>query len=425
MGSDNHLCLPIMEGEKIKILPYEAAYMAGIKEKDDFPKLVLDLEQIQVLDYTKLPLITEEQVTYIEEKLRHSPLVPEELSFLALRSLYSLAWEEITTQEKLLSALNLESALCFVLKKYSVDIAADLLYQDSLLPYWVRLSYLRIMSKIPETVINKSNLKNVTCFPVKRFSFNAYSTMLTTSSIIGFNYALEPILKILNRFFTHFYSSLHIAGPRRLERSWNEIAPIVRYFSIGAKAEELAPLSLIFSMEDAEQVHRMTADQVDFIMTHEMGHIFHGHPRLLADLKGQEDEFVQRHELEYEADRFAEKVFRNWYLDTPDDDKGEQKSKLNEYASFIESTQLLFVYMDFVEQSKVILNDRLKDKFPLQRNNTHPMPVDRLKRIMELSMIELKSEKVEYANNLFGDILDYIKKLELKNLETSIFPSKN
>jgi len=421
MGTDNLLCKPIIDGERLNLISLQAMYMAGLKETNLIPKMIMDLEQIQVLDYTQIPEIEQEQVDYISEKLRLSPFAPDDLAFLSLRSLYCYSWDNLTYQEDAILALKVESALNYILKRVSVEIARDLIYQDSLLPYWVRLSYLRVMSKIPKEVIDRSNLKSVTCFPNKKKSFNAFSIMLQNTSVVGFNYALEPILKILNRFLIHFYSTQHLSGGSRIARAWGEILPIVRYFNNDASASELMSGCILISQNDATTVHRIVADQIDFIMMHELGHLFHGHPRKLSQIVGTENEVEKRYALEIEADKFAHEIYKSWcYKDR--DNPEELEIKLNEYAVLIEAVELLFIFMKFIDKSKLLINRKVGRESASSSESTHPSSDKRLLVLREFSGLDVNSPIIQYAETFFDDILCYINGLSEEEIQLGLEP---
>lgn len=421
METDNLLCKAIMNGKRIELIAFQAMHIAGLTNEGLVPKVLLDLEQIQVLDYTQLPEMEQEQIDYINSKLRISPFSPDNLAFLALRSLYCYSWDNLKCQSDAILALKVEGALNYLLNNVAMKIAGDLIYQDSLLPYWVRLSYLRVMSKIPQKIINESNLKSTTCFPDKKNYFNAFSTMLRSTSVVGFNYALEPILKILNRFFIHFYSTQHFAGSSRIARAWGEILPVVRYFNNDAIATELMSGCILISQDDATTVHRMVADQVDFIMMHELGHIFHGHPRKLSQIVGTDDEVDKRYELETEADIFAHKVYKSWcYSSHTSDEKLDTRT--NEYSTLIESVELLFIYMGFVNKAKLVINKKLRRESIVDVNDTHPSSEQRLSVLRKSSGLEINSPMVQYAEIFFDEILRYIDTLSEKDIKSGLEP---
>ena len=357
MGSELNLCTTIINGDRIGLLSYQAIAMAGLTESDIKPQIILDLDQIFVLNYTKIPENTQEQNDYIEQQLKQSPLAPDELTFLALRSLYSLAWDKLETQENAIFALKAESALNYIIKEVSTIIAGDLTFQDYPLPSWVRISFLRAMSKIPSKAIENSKLKSVTCFPTKKVTFNAFSIILNESAIVGFNYALEPILKILNRFFFHFYSTQHLSGPIRIERAWCEILPVVRYFSGNSSTKELMSGCIIKGTENAIKIKNAVSDQIDFIMMHELGHIYHNHHRWFSKSDSSTNEVEKRHHFEFEADEFSIEIFKSWLMESLES-KEEVDCKINEYSLFVESIELLFIYMSFIENAKHILRKK-------------------------------------------------------------------
>jgi hypothetical protein len=407
MGEENALCVPLIEPDLLQGLPLYAANLAGLDEESKFPTIVLDLEQIQILDYTSVSNVSERQKTIINAKLKKIPSAPDELAFLALKSLYTYVWCEIKNKEEFEIAVKTESALNYVLSEQALKMAPELMYQDAKLPYWIRLSYLRVMSKVPESIICEGKLDTVACYPIKSLFFNAKSSTFKndTSPIIGFNYALEPILKLLNRLFIHFYSSQHLAGKTRIERAWKELLPIVQYLNGTATAFELTPNSVLFSVEDAKLAQDISADQVDFIMLHELGHILYGHPFKLDELKRDGNEIEAMYELELEADGFFHQVYNKWLLQEGDK---SLDSKLGEYANLIEGGQLLFIYMDFLEKAKSKVASFGTIKVAPSLSDTHPTANQRLSHLNTLVGITSKSNRIIYAMELFDDILNYM-----------------
>ncbi|MFP8845529.1 hypothetical protein ACLILW_17820 [Shewanella baltica] len=407
MGKENDLCMPVMDVEYLQGLPMYAAQLAGLGEGTKIPKIILDLEQIQVLDYTSISTVSDEQINVINDKLKKIPPAPDELAFLALKSLYTYAWCEIETQKEFESAIETEQALNYLITKQAMELASDIMYQDAKLPYWIRLSQLRVMSKIPQDVISSGKLDKVACYPIKSLFFNANSTMFRdgTDPLIGFNYTLEPILKMLNRIMIHFYSSQHLAGEIRIQRAWKELLPIVKFLLGTTSAYEVTPNAILFSVEDAQLAQNISADQVDFIMLHELGHILNNHPFQLDELKGTEGEVESRHKLELNADSFAHQVYKKWLL--LDDDESLD-FKLGEYANLIEGSQLLFIYMNFLEFAKDKVASFSNVSARPSLSDTHPSASLRLEHLNALTGIKSRSDRVGYATKLFQQIIDYV-----------------
>ncbi len=419
MSTDNDLCLPVISGDKIKIILAEVAEMVGIKH---LPQVYLDLEQIQVLDYTTLPLLSADQVEFIQNNLNSSPYNTEELAYFALRSLFAFCWEEPKCEDDVKLAATFEFALMIVLIKYSRELAGELIYKDSRLPYWVRLSFLRVLSRIPVETIEKYSLDRICCFPIKRKSFNANSTILRNGAVIGFSYALEPILKVLNRFFLHFYSTQHLSGDKRYQRAWSEIVPVVLHFSIGIEGEKISGFSMLFDKDVVIEVQSITTEQIDFIMSHEIGHIVYEHPKLIAEINNPEHAQLIRPHYEYQADIFANEILRSRLVNemryrlSPnrknENDNAEEcldnaKIALSNYANSIEAVRLLFTYMNFIEKANHILKTRLHEKFPNSNNaGTHPLAADRYKNLEKFSLIDVsfESERLVYAKTFFSNL---------------------
>ena len=409
MGEENDLCSPVMDVELLQGLPMYAAHLTGLGEGTKIPKIILDLEQIQVLDYTSISTVSDDQIIVILDKLKRIPPSPDELAFLALKSLYTYtyAWCEVETQEELESAIETEQALNYLITKQAMELASDVMYQDAKLPYWIRLSQLRVMSKISQDIITSGKLDKVACYPIKSPFFNAKSTMFRdgTGPLIGFNYALEPILKMLNRIMVHFYSSQHLAGKIRIQRAWKEFLPIVKFFLGTASAYDLVPNAILFSVEDAQLAQNITADQVDFIMLHELGHILNGHPFQLDELKGSDGEIESRHKLELEADSFAHQVYTQWLCL---DDGKSLDFRLGEYSNLIEGSQLLFIYMNFLEFAKDKVASFSNAAARPSLSDTHPSASLRLDHLNALTGIKSRSDRVNFATEFFQEIIDYV-----------------
>ncbi|MBY8112061.1 hypothetical protein KW494_11935 [Vibrio fluvialis] len=435
MSTDNDLCTPLISQEKIAQILVETSAMLKFDVK---PILMLDLEQLMVVDYSELPLLTDCQKEYIGKHLRKSPLEPDDLAFFSLRSLFGTCWNPPESNDDLNKSAAFEFSLVATILRHSDELAGELIYQDSSLPYWVRMSFLRILSRIPKETIDKHSLEKVACFPIKKTSFNANSAVLNDGAVIGFNYALEPILKLTNRYFFHYYSTQEYAGEKRLERAWSEILPIVLHFSKGLKAVYLTAFPLLFDEEIVKDVQGYTAEQVDFIMSHELGHIIHNHPAKFRDIRGQENERLIKHQYEYQADVFASEILRSrmvndirYLLNTnrlkedndPDKYLNAAKNSIYEYAIGVESTRLLFIYLDFIEQANDLLRDKLSGlvKIP-ESSGSHPSAIERYDNLEKSCLLDVshETERVIYAKSFFRQVLEYANDVPTSKLQEMV-----
>jgi hypothetical protein len=124
---------------------------------------------------------------------------------------------------------------------------------------------------------------------------------------------LEPILKHFNRYLLHYFCTRETAGPKRLSRAWEGIVPTVLHFWSNVVATALTRSATVLYEEDmALMAHRLTADQLDFIVMHELGHVALDHPRRLqAEGKPGRDVTTIRHEFEFAADALALGLMRS------------------------------------------------------------------------------------------------------------------
>lgn len=435
MSTDNELCKPLILQERLaKILAETSAAL----KFDVKPKLMLDLEQLMVVDYSELPLLTECQKEYIRWHLSKSPLEPDDLAFFSLRSLFGTCWSSPENEDDLNKAAAFEFSLAATILRHSDDLAGDLIYQDSCLPYWVRMSFLRILSRIPKEIIDKHGLEKVSCFPIKRTSFNANSAVLKDGAVIGFNYALEPILKLINRYFFHYYSTQEFAGKNRMERAWSEILPFVLHFSKGIKASRLTAFPLLFDEEIVKCVQSYTGEQVDFIMGHELGHIIHNHPEKFKDINGHSNEILIKHQYEYQADIFASEILRSRMVNdmryllnpnrlkqdnNPEKHLSEARKSIFDYCSGVESTRLLFIYLDFIEQANGLLRSKLSELMELpQPSGSHPTAKDRYENLQKSCLIDVphETEILIYAKSFFANILEYAEGVSIPKLHKMV-----
>jgi hypothetical protein len=103
---------------------------------------------LQVVDYGAFDRVTEGQREYIRQLHSDAPIRPEEMVFLALRSMIAFDWEMPESEDDIRRAAAYEFALNKVLTTTALDLAAKFKASDALLPYWGWMSFLRVMSAI-------------------------------------------------------------------------------------------------------------------------------------------------------------------------------------------------------------------------------------------------------------------------------------
>lgn len=428
-STDNALCTPMATQEHLAaILLNTHAIADSIVGEGAKPKVMLDLEHLQVADYATFPPITQQQQGAIRRLQGSQPIRTDEMTYLAFRSLISFCWDEPQSDADVARAAAYETALERVLTEVSQSMAQALAKHDAPLPYWGRLGFLRVMATIPNEQIKKQNLDRFACVLVKDPVFNARSYHYGEFGLIGLNFALEPILKGLNRMLLHFFHTKDLAGPQRMGRAWNCLAPIVAYFwARGAVAvNRLSPLHLFFDQEAAATAHAITASQVDFIIRHELGHLVLDHGRRLRAESGGTKEL--RHEFEFAADAFAQSSLRSalysrlraelqWSHDSADAALSERKGleALHNHQRELTGVRLLFIYMDAIDQVGQMLKRRLGDPIRFRPElDSHPSPRERLGRLDTFHVGEYAptSELIRYAESFFADTLNYANNLD-------------
>jgi hypothetical protein len=104
--------------------------------------------------------------------------------------------------------------------------------------------------EIPADNIGRFGLDQAACALLKRAKFNATTFAFEHGPLIGFNYALKPILKHFNRFMFHYCSTQYLAGPVRLARAWQGIVPTELDFWSDVTANMLTQSSPILYSKD-------------------------------------------------------------------------------------------------------------------------------------------------------------------------------
>jgi hypothetical protein len=436
---DFDLCLPIVDSDGLNAILGQVAIrvseVMGIGPKHS---TFFDLEHLQVADYTAFEGVSHEQHQFIANLHTKEPIRPEEMIFLALRSLVQFAWPQPESEDDIRFAATYDHVLNEVLIETALGLATKFTAPGALLPYWGRLAFLNVMVQLPDDNIARFGLDRVACALVKKAKFNATTFALEGWFVIGMNYALQPILKHLNRYLFHYFSTREMAGPKRISRAWEGIIPTVLYFWADVIATKLtqSPM-MIYGEEMALATHQLTAEQVEFIVMHELGHIAFDHPRRLRmENTSGRDVTTVRHEFEFAADAFAlglmrsrlVKEVRNKTELTQAADANiapidEVTTLLHTYQRGLGAVYLLFLYMDFVRRAGELLRDRLGAQIKLrEKMDTHPRASARLERLelMNLGEYLYTSPLQRYARDFLQTVLDYAAALDDEELLASL-----
>lgn len=402
MRSDNHLCVPVLSGEQMQSIEFTVARLTIDRLSDELlkayppPRYSLDLEHIQIADYFAFPGVTDEQKIEMARLYAEHPIPSEELYYISLKSLFGQTFQFPKSEDELLLACKCDAALDHVLLQVAGELGGKIQKLDAHLPYWGRYSFLRVMAQSPQETVHRQGLDRVAITLIRRPKFNATSRVLKESALIGLNYALEPILKHLNRYLLAFFHTQEAATARRMERALKDILPVVFHFWGNISLVSLHAMSIFFDENEHARAHRLTADQLDFIVAHELGHIAGDHAKELVRRTGAGENTIEvRHELEFAADKFAVEYFTTAFKNL-----GEE----------LEAANLLFTYMDFIERMGSHLLRRLGGGINFRQvMDTHPHPSDRLLRVNHLfgANDANTTELTRYAKTFFSDVLAY------------------
>jgi hypothetical protein len=439
LAVDNDLCLPVIDQaglnailEDVSVRVYQAL---GQGPK---PSVALDLEHLQVADYGQFEGVSEEQRQFMTQLHIAEPIRPEEMIFLALRSLFQFSWPKPTSEDDIRFAAAYDHVLNETLIETALGRTKLFAAPEALLPYWGRLALLRVMVQLPTDNVARFDLDRVVCTLVKKAKFNATTFAFENGPLISMNYALQPILKHFNRYLLHYFCTRDMAGPKRLSRAWEGITPTVLHFWSDVVATALTRSSTILYEEDmAFMAHRLTADQLDFIVMHELGHVALDHPRRLrADSRLGHDVTTERHEFEFAADTFAlglmrSKLVKEVRLKTQTPKTAETTvapideiiASLHDYQRELGAVYLLFVYMDFVQRAGELMRDRLAGQINVRAGmDTHPRASARLERLelMNLGEYLYTSPLQRYAQDFLQNVLDYAASLNEDDFLASV-----
>ncbi len=432
MASDNDLCLPVVPPIFLNAILCRMTELAEAMVGDGpKPQVSYDLEHLQVASYADFT-DDEQQKDAIRDLQSASPIRSDEMAYMALRSMIGLSWEGVTSEEDVRRAAAYEKALELTLVEASPTLGQRISRPDALLPYWGRLAFLRVMTGIPDDQIQNQKLGRVACVLLKDPAFNARSYMYETHGLIGLNFALEPILKGLNRMLIHFFHTRELAGPMRLPRAWASLAPVVAYFWARAPvaANCLTPYHAMFNSEMMMTAHSLTASQVDCVVRHELGHLALDHGRRLRDAPQGSDTKGLCDEFEHAADAFAQGSLRcglynrlrsslQWQYSQSGSFSADAHSAgldaLHDHQAEASGVRLLFFYMDAIERLGRLLRERFGQSLPFrQMVDSHPSPKARLARLDAFSLSEgpPTSPLLRYAEAFLNDVVDYAEALD-------------
>jgi hypothetical protein len=436
LGTDNDQCIPLIDQEAISLILAEVHFRVNSTIGDGPQvKTFLDLEQLQIADYSGFSGVNELQRDQIRGFNTREPVRPQELIYLALRSLFQFIWPEPQSQDELRYAAAYDFVLEDVLARKAVALTPAFSTSEGLLSYWGRLAFLNVMSRLPAANVERFGLGSVACALVKDGQFNASTWAFRDGPVITMNYALQPILKHFNRFILHYHDTQQSAGPKRLERAWAGIVPTVLHFWAKVPATRLTRSSTILHDENtAAMAQWLTNDQIEFIVMHELGHVALKHPdRLKAARSKYSDVRELQHEFEFGADAFALGLLRSRLLGSsqgprPETVSGSAQAKdwIADYTSYqhgIGAMYLLFTYMNFVQRAGELLGSRLAGFIPIkQQMDSHPRASARLERLELIHLGEhlYTSPLLRYASSFLQDVFDYASELDDESLLATV-----
>lgn len=434
IAADYDLCTPVVPNETLnEILGRMGAIAESLVGEGARPEVSYDLEHLQVADYSAFAG-DELQREAIRRLQASDPVRPDDLAYLALRSMIGLSWATIESEDDIRRAAAYEKGLEVALTQVSHKYSSTLAQPATRLPYWGRLAFLRVMTTIPEANLQTHGLDRVACVLLKDPVFNARSYQYDNHALIGLNFALEPILKGLNRMLLHFHHSQAMAGPKRMWRAWSSLAPVVGYFWLQAPTPPnfLTPYHALFDPAVAQMSHALTAHQVDFIVRHEVGHLVLDHGRRLRAVAEPTEARALRNEFEFDADAFAHGSLRSalynrlrselqWKAkgaDSAEDASSKALEALQDYQAESTAVRLLLEYMDVIERLGELLKHRLGAASFRQASGTHPSPRNRLSRLDAFHVTEdpPTSPLLRYAETFFSDVVKYAESLDEQEL---------
>lgn len=439
MAADLRLCRPLVSGSAIEATVAHAGDILASRGQGNGarPVVAVDLEQFQVVDYAAFEDVNDDQRSKLLALHGNGPIRSDEMIYLALRSLIEPVFEPPQSVEELRWAMDFEHELNVGLQHWANKLSSRFSDAEALLPYWGRRSYLSVMADFPIADLPRLQSDRVTCALIKHPQFNATTFSLGQSALIGVNWTLEPVLKNFNRFLLHYFHTQESAGPNRMSRAWRSIAPTVLFFWSDADVREIfSGSSLLFDIHVAKLVQSLTVDQIDFIVSHELGHVANDHgPRLQAARKRGTDVSRMRHEFEFAADAFAYGCRHAG----EDESTLKHRQTLDDYLASIatdhipadpgirlDATWLLFTYMDFTDRCGQVLSQRLGNRLPLRgKMDSHPAAWARLENLETRfrNGAPHGTALTRYAKDFLADVLAHLSAMDDEAMLASLLPA--
>lgn len=425
--------IPFINSKRIdKILGSLAFYC---EKHDKKFKAILDLDQIQAGQYQKLKKFNSEEQKIVDDVINKSNIDSRTLIYLSLRSMFTLVWDQFETVEDIKVVLELETMFSRILIENSKEIADE--YKEiSFYPYWARLNLLQLLSQLNLNNPEFEILNNLTCCILPSKDLNANLFSLPEGSIIGLDYALDPLLKFFNTFVLHYYSTKDYAGPCRISRAFNDILPFILYFIYDLSIHKFQYQVPLFNIDIATTSKSFTYHQVTFLVAHEIGHLVLNHHgksnsfHFNSKTSDLEAKIINRdHFLEFEADIFGLNFFRSKVLNEMrynlnrknlKDKKDKERLKLidttlNTQFESIQSVRCLFLIMSFIERSVDYILQITNGNMPIK---THPSALNRLNRLKLIDSFDIPvKEGIElYYEEFLGLIHDFLKEKPVEDL---------
>lgn len=375
---------------------------------------ILDLESLCTLDYRQLPELTKDQVVLMEKRLSGETDSVIDMLFLELRCTITLGWKEPESNDDIRSISYHNSTFNNLLYRKANFLASNFGSNRYNMPYWLRLSQLRIMSHIPNKLINEAQIDKIFFFPIHRRGLNATSCSINGQKYVTANFGLNGILHELNRFIYHFQSTEIYSLENREKRALPEIIPVVLYFLTSCSPRYFYP-QFLFG-KSCWKVKTFTDYQLDFIILHEISHHILEHPKRVSLIKDYVERQNKIKQFEYEADTLANVLMASSII-TEGNDEPRNKHSVIVYADAIEAVELLFEHMNFIEEMEEIIRHRFGAFINISSTKgAHPEAYTRLEyfhRIFDKN--RQLSETALYARNLYKRMTNYC--LELSNDE--------
>lgn len=418
INSDWKIISPVINKEDIDDIVATAAILTiqGGQSPLYMEAVILDLESFCTLDYRQLPELTINQIELINKRLSGETDSVIDMFFLELRCTFTLGWKKPKSNDDIKSISYHNSVFNNLIYKKAKSLASDFGSNRYNMPYWLRLSQLRIMSHIPNKLIQDAQLSEIIFFPVHRRGLNATSGSINRQKYITANLGLNGILHELNRFIYHFQSTEIFSLGNRETRALPEIIPVVLYFLTSCSPLHFFPQFLFGT--SSWKVKTFTDYQLDFIILHEISHHILEHPERVSLIKNNIERQEKIREFEYEADTLANALMAS-AITIEGVDQFRSKHSAIIYTDAIEAVELLFEHMNFIEKMEGIIRHRFGSFINIaSTKGAHPDAYTRLKYFHRIFENENKplSETALYARELYNKMTNYCDDLSTEKM---------